>query len=733
MNNSSANNARFTPARSLLPAFSPLTTAASPTTAQTPALAKRPSPVVSACAVCRKRKSRCSGDRPRCTSCARQKTDCLYDTDDAGETAGQAAKRRLTSLQHRVSAYDRVFAALQSRPESDAASILSRIRQGHDVDAIARHLSHGDLLLQMSLVPESKYRYVFPVVDEMPAYLIRPDNPYLDSIVYEWTARRPRDADRSAGEGSSGVDGGSLHTATEKPHEFYLKPYHAAEVVDVLLSAAQPSKWTEVSTDDVLMRRLLSRYFLVEYGGLTFFQKDYFLQDMVEMRRRLCSSLLVNAALAIACFYEPALSNRAEFWNPDSLGYRFIAEARRLWEIEQGVSKLTTIQAGLVINVIYNICGVDRVGWSYTERAAAMARDLGLLQGLYRGSARLCDAGNFTAWALFNWQAMVSFSFHRPPLLCDPPAFTLPDPAENPAWYGELWIRYSLSEVQYPVQFAHLFKSLSELAVVMNDAASHLFGSPPRNSTAALAALCSRFTNWYNKLPGPLHPRNVALPSQLKLQCVRPHSSLGIHTNRLTTAVYYDVLLDAFGVHPQNMVDHARVCFETLLRLYYLRHGADRLDTTCNAFFLQQGFMCLKDLATHPQSPSVAAWRSTLILAAKCLYDQGGSAHFARVLYQVLHDQMPADAIAELGRFAGTQMSWKDDIHYDEIRTEYVASLNARELIRVGMLIESPQEDLEDESSDEAAPSSSQAFPSDHGYLSQGPSKDDATPIVDRS
>jgi len=32
----------------------------------------------------------------------------------------------------------------------------------------------------------------------------------------------------------------------------------------------------------------------------------------------------------------------------------FFAEARRLWEIEAGTNKLTTIQAAIVINVAYN-------------------------------------------------------------------------------------------------------------------------------------------------------------------------------------------------------------------------------------------------------------------------------------------------------------------------------------------------------------------------------------------
>lgn len=48
------------------------------------------------------------------------------------------------------------------------------------------------------------------------------------------------------------------------------------------------------------MRRLLANLFLHEYHLGSFFQKDYFLEDMASGRRWLCSSVLVNAVLAWA-------------------------------------------------------------------------------------------------------------------------------------------------------------------------------------------------------------------------------------------------------------------------------------------------------------------------------------------------------------------------------------------------------------------------------------------------
>ena len=170
---------------------------------------------------------------------------------------------------------------------------MQKIRRGDDINDVARHIEYADLLLQVSLAPETRYRYVFPISPSMPAHLLQPSNAYLDSLIYEWVwpqttnpptspIRRPREASDEA----------------DAP---YLKPYHAAEIIDARLSAAEPSKWTTVCRDDALMRRLLSAFFLQDHDWWTCFHKDYFLQDMIKMHHQLCSPLLVNAVLAISC------------------------------------------------------------------------------------------------------------------------------------------------------------------------------------------------------------------------------------------------------------------------------------------------------------------------------------------------------------------------------------------------------------------------------------------------
>ena len=96
---------------------------------------------------------------------------------------------------------------------------------------------------------------------------------------------------------------------------------------------------------------------------------------------------------------------RAEHWNPLNLGYQFLAEAKRLWDLEQRMSKVTTIQAALFLNGISNLDCADAVGWQYASRAVDMAHKLQLFTPSPKDmSVEMRIAREFTAWTLFCWQ-----------------------------------------------------------------------------------------------------------------------------------------------------------------------------------------------------------------------------------------------------------------------------------------------------------------------------------------
>ena len=102
----------------------------------------------------------------------------------------------------------------------------------------------------------------------------------------------------------------------------------------------------------------------------------------------------------------PRFTKRAQYWNPQTLTYRFLAEAKRLWELEVQIPRITTIQAGILFNVFYNLSALDEVGQAYRIQAVALAKEMCLFDSAkFEGqSSRTRHGMAYGAWALFNWE-----------------------------------------------------------------------------------------------------------------------------------------------------------------------------------------------------------------------------------------------------------------------------------------------------------------------------------------
>ncbi|KAI1042678.1 hypothetical protein LB505_001180 [Fusarium chuoi] len=154
------------------------------------------------------------------------------------------------------------------------------------------------------------------------------------------------------------------------------------------------------------MRELIRAYFLQEYDWFTFFHKEYFLDDMISGSNTFCSSLLVNAVLAVGCQCRNNISESAEYWNSNSLGYKFLEEARRLCIVEVTYNRsLTTLQAALVLNTIVNMFDMDSLSSAFLVRSIEIGHELGLFKPTtYIINKKLRNLYNLTAWSLFYWQ-----------------------------------------------------------------------------------------------------------------------------------------------------------------------------------------------------------------------------------------------------------------------------------------------------------------------------------------
>ena len=88
--------------------------------------------------------------------------------------------------------------------------------------------------------------------------------------------------------------------------------------------------WTTVTEDMEVAEHLMLLYFCWEYPVFASFSKRHFLEDFGRGLSRYCSSLLVNAILALGCRYSDRLSHGGYLGNEILTGDLFFAEAERL-------------------------------------------------------------------------------------------------------------------------------------------------------------------------------------------------------------------------------------------------------------------------------------------------------------------------------------------------------------------------------------------------------------------
>ncbi|KAF2656565.1 hypothetical protein K491DRAFT_767645 [Lophiostoma macrostomum CBS 122681] len=536
-----------------------------------------------------------------------------------------AIRQKHEDLRKKQTAHEELFDLLKTMPETDAMDVLHRIRAGGDAQDILNHVKEGNLLMQLSLVPENRRRYELPRSRDMPAFTLVPSNAYLASLIYGTTFRV-----------SDTRNSSSLLSDPNAYEDYspYPKPYHAAEMADSLLQKAIPSQWTAVSSDNEFLRQLLSAYFMHQHLSHFYFHKDLFIEDLADGRTKFCYRLLVNAVLAAGCQSLSQIPDRYKFWLPHNLGYRFLAEAKRLWETEtfDGKSRITTAQAACVLNNITDLNGMDKVRAFYYREALAMMKRMNLFNAHVEGESKRAFKGRlFTAWAFFSWSMMNTYHFFQPPDIRDPPITPLPGPVRFPEWYGEAWLQYGNSGRQRPVHLGCIMQTRCALHRIMNDIGYSTFredkespDQPPISLSQALEfkaqlETCFTFSTEYHKTIATLF---------------QPHLSTS-------------VLAPNEAQNPSAHILHdARIALETLLRLYYLRHTFDSLNSMLFPIITLTYGLAIGDL-NHSSFDFIPrdALHSTLILSAKYMESQGRCYYLANLVRLAMKSRMRAEDV----------------------------------------------------------------------------------------
>lgn len=188
--------------------------------------------------------------------------------------------------------------------------------------------------------------------------------------------------------------------------------------------------WTRVTPDPKLVGHLINMYFTWHYTYFTTLSKSLFNHDFLlgkpvqanSQKTTYCSSLLVNAMLALGCHFSAWPASKAESTNSATAGDHFFKEAKRLimengeWENPS----LTTVQALALMSVREAGCGREAKGWVYSGMSFRMACDLGLNvdPGSSNRSDHEIDARRITIWGCFLFDKLVRLEHvTKPPAL----------------------------------------------------------------------------------------------------------------------------------------------------------------------------------------------------------------------------------------------------------------------------------------------------------------------------
>ncbi|KFY99118.1 hypothetical protein V500_01451, partial [Pseudogymnoascus sp. VKM F-4518 (FW-2643)] len=201
------------------------------------------------------------------------------------------------------------------------------------------------------------------------------------------------------------------------------KRVHSNSIQDPL-DRYSTSRWTTVTTDFELVRKLHLLYFSWDHPVCSVLSKYHFIKDCDTGRQRYCSPLLVNIMAALGCRFSDRVKIKTNFDG----GERFYLEAERIWGSEQGDTSIATIQATALMSLWEASQGQDSKAYYYSRQAMSMAVEGGLHnrsvnEKLLGISDEVCSA---TFWGVFVLDQIWSLYSGRIPHLSCRGTFTIP-------------------------------------------------------------------------------------------------------------------------------------------------------------------------------------------------------------------------------------------------------------------------------------------------------------------
>ena len=354
--------------------------------------------ISTACIACRRRKSKCDGALPSCAACASvYGTECVYDPNSDHRRKG-VYREKADPLKTQSSTLQILIEAILNAAEDDVPTIVRQIRTCDSLDAVAEQIVKRNAEAGGSR----------DVVSDQ-------EDAELDTGLSEYGER---ELARKMGE--LRIENGAVRFIGGTSHLIYLGDPHDDSKHELLLSEQYSpdddpiTTWTGVTSDPKLIMHLMNMYFTYHYAYFTTLSRKLFWRDFTRGRAGLkpgtiyCSSLLVNAMLALGCHFTSVAGAFGTLGDSRTKGDHFFAEAKRLIieNDEYEKPRLVTVQALALMSVREAGCAREAKGWVYSGMSFRMAQDIGLnlelnALDMERMSDEEIDARRITFWGCF--------------------------------------------------------------------------------------------------------------------------------------------------------------------------------------------------------------------------------------------------------------------------------------------------------------------------------------------
>ncbi|KAJ9604274.1 hypothetical protein H2200_011108 [Cladophialophora chaetospira] len=585
--------------------------------------------VSTACIACRKRKSKCDGNLPKCAACASvYLTECEYAPHTDHRRKG-VYKKDVDATKTKNSTLQILIQAILNAEEDDVLDVVRQIRT-------------CDSLEELAATFEAQEKGLLEEPDDSPVYTGESNVPQFE-------------AELSGRMGDLMLDGsvkfiGGTSNLIWMPEEYEHRGSHSTVAHQEIVVRPKEEailSWTTVTQDKELILHFMNMYFCWHYAFFTTLAKELFYRDFLTgTSSQYCSSLLVNIMLALGCHFSSKPAARADPEDSGTTGDHFFKEAKRLLyeDDEFANAKLCTVQALALMSVREAGCGHESKGWVYSGMSFRMACDLGLnvdavpMNEIARLTDEDVDARRVTFWGCFLFDKCWSNYLGRQPQL-QLPSITVKRPDVFPSEESEMWSPYTDSGIiqahAQPARTRAVALQLSKLAEISSDLLTSFYNPqlldkpPPRQTELKrLSDLHTRLEAWKQGLPVEMEAKEGQLPQVLLMHMF--FQLLYIHLYR--PFLKYNRTTSPLPAHvsPRKYCTQGAAAISKLFRLYKRTHG---LRQICNIAIYIVHSSCTIHLLNLPDKNA----RRDIIHGVKHLEEMGECWTAARRTLRVVH------------------------------------------------------------------------------------------------